>query len=360
MEVEREEPASVGLRPGIAFVDQAAAVGMATAEAVGRSVAGGLPAGTDIEVEVIGMLIDQLIGQRVGIDTVGLGEVGSGNQMPEMAVDGVHEETLPLGGPVVAPGVGRAGGQHLGSLLADVIPPEAALHGQPLLIGGARAADPRGAGVAAAAVEPAVGAEGEAVGQVVMARRANLEAIEHHLSRSIGHEIAVGIRDEEDLRRAAEPHASVAHRHAREQLHVVGEHDRRIEKAIAVRIVKDEHTVAQRAVKPQPSFGVGEVFSDPQAAAGILADGDRVAERRFGGKQLHPKALRHRQGSSSLHCGEGRCISLLAVGGLGKGVVRSSRLCENDCQHRCILHCSIARSLRWRPRTAAAVAAAMP
>ena len=128
VEVQREQPPAVNRRPVGALIDQAAAMGMTAAEIVGLTVPRLLPAGPNIKVVVVSMLVDQFIRERVGVDAVGLGEVSPGDQMPEMAVDRIDEEALPLSRPVVPPGVGRAGGEHLGPTLIHRVPPEAALH----------------------------------------------------------------------------------------------------------------------------------------------------------------------------------------------------------------------------------------
>lgn len=65
---------------------------MAAAEVVGLAVAGVRPVARGVKVPVVGVVVDELIDVRVGVDGVRADEVRSGDAVPEVAVDGVDEE----------------------------------------------------------------------------------------------------------------------------------------------------------------------------------------------------------------------------------------------------------------------------
>src|SRR5438046_996367 len=73
--------------------------------------------------------------------------------------------------------------------------------------GGAWPADVRRAGPAVPAVEPAVRAPGEPVGEVVPALLVT-EPVEDHLRLAVGPVVAVAVGDEQQIRRGHDPHAA--------------------------------------------------------------------------------------------------------------------------------------------------------
>ena len=136
VEIEGEELAAVRLGPLVGEVDHQSAVRVAAAEAVVFGPGGGtvvqLP--RVVPVVMIGVLVDRLVDVRVRLDRVRAHEVGAGDQVPEVAVDRVDEEPLAERVPVVAPGIGRAVGEHLEPLPQGMIAPEAAADGDALAL----------------------------------------------------------------------------------------------------------------------------------------------------------------------------------------------------------------------------------
>ena len=57
---------------------------------------------------VVGMLVDDRVRSRIGLDRVRAGEVGAGDHVPEVTVDRVDEKGLAQRVPVVSPRIGRA------------------------------------------------------------------------------------------------------------------------------------------------------------------------------------------------------------------------------------------------------------
>src|SRR5262249_18822231 len=127
-------------------------------------------------VQVVGAALDEAVGVRVEVLPVHADEVGAGHDVEEVLDDAVGDEQLAVLVPVQAPGVGGAPGDHLDLPARRVVAPDAAVHGGPLLGGGAGRAD---AGLrldAVEAVQPAVGAPGQAVDDVVLGLQ--VEAVE--------------------------------------------------------------------------------------------------------------------------------------------------------------------------------------
>ena len=159
---------------------------------------------------VIGVLVDQGIGPRVGLDRVRADEVRAGNQVPEVAIDRIDEERLAQRGPVVSPGVGGPVGQHLEPLADRVISPEPAAHGHAEPLWSAGKADLAGRGSPATAIEPAIWAPSQAVGERVVVLHGDAESVEHDLGGAVGHVVAVAVGDEQQPGRAEQPGAAEA------------------------------------------------------------------------------------------------------------------------------------------------------
>ena len=99
---------------------------------------------------------------------------------------------------------------------------------------------------AVAAVEPAVRPPGERVEDVVLGVL-DVPAVEHDLGRA-GRLVAVVDRDEEQVRRRAEPDAAEAELDAGEVHAVVEEDGLLVERAVAVGVFEDDDAVAALAV----------------------------------------------------------------------------------------------------------------
>ena len=296
--------AAVVLGPVVAQIDHHPGVGVATTEIVGGAVPRLLPAIAGVEVPVVGMHVDEFIGVRIRVERAVPWIMRPGDDLPEVAVDGVDEEAVAEGVPVVAPRVRGAVGGHLEPARARRVAPDAPFEPHPLLCRGTRRADATRAGAAAATVEPAVGAKPQSVGKVVVVLRCHLEAVEHHPRRSVGNVVAVAIGHEEQSWWAHQPHAAEPDLHARQLLEVVEKHLSFVGLAVAVAVGEDEHPVAEPGVHLDRTFGIGVVFRNPEPAAGIPGHGDRVLHVWFGGEHADMKPSRHVDRGSGLAGGK--------------------------------------------------------
>src|SRR5437016_13151698 len=95
--------------------------------------------------------------------------------------------------PVVAPRIRRAAAQRLERVVHGMIPPHRATQRNSRFLRRARCADFAGTRRTASTVEPAIGAEAEAVREIVVVLRRQYEAIEHHFGGSIRHAITIAI-----------------------------------------------------------------------------------------------------------------------------------------------------------------------
>ena len=94
-------------------------------------------------------------------------------------------------------------GKHFEHVPGRMIAPDAGVERDATVVGGAGLADARVGEDAVAAVEPAVGAPGEAVERLV--RVVLAPAVEEDLRRPVGPVVAVLVGDEQELGRRADP-----------------------------------------------------------------------------------------------------------------------------------------------------------
>jgi hypothetical protein len=308
----------VGGGPVVAEVDHQADVGVTATAGVGGPVAGFGPVLRGVEVPVIGVLVDQPVRARVGVDRVRTDVVGPGDPVPEMAVDGVDEEQFATFVPIVTPRIGGARAQHLHHLPHRVVAPNGAAHRD--AVGGGRtgATDFAGSRGTAAAVEPAVGAEAETVGETVEVFGRHGETVEHDLGRTVGHGVAVPIRDEQQLRRAERPDPTMSHLHAGEPLEVVGEDPPLAVTTVTPTVGQDDDAIAKPQIEFQGPLGVGVVFRDPQPAACIPHHRDRILDLRFAGEQRGLETGRQLQGRERFSRRQGWAGEVRRRAGVGR------------------------------------------
>jgi len=321
VEVEGEEVAAVLLGPVLALVDHHADVGVAAAELVGGTVAGFGPVAFRVEVPVVGMHVEVLVGVGIGVDGVGADVAGSGDAVPEVAVDGVDEEEFAVFVPIMAPGIGGAAVEGFEDLALGVVAPDGAAEGDAVVVGGAGETDFAGGGGPAAAVEPAVGAPAEAVGKVVVVGGGDREAVEDGFGGAVGEVVAVAVGDEEEAGRAHEPEAVGGPLDAGEVGELVGEDDGFVGFAVVVGIGEDEDAVAVAGIELfAGQFVESVVFGDPEAARGVPGAGDGVADLGFGGEDGDVEAVGDAEGGGGFGGREGFAGDLFGVDGGGEGL----------------------------------------
>ena len=160
VDVVHEQRAAVLGRPGAAQVDHRAGVGVAAAGGVGAAVAA-VRVGAQV-MPVVGDGLDVVVG--VGIEVLArLPLVAAAlDHVIKVRDDAGRDEHLAAGVEVDAPGVAGAVGEDLEDVPRRVIAPDAGVDRRALGVGRAGLADARVGEDAVAAVEPAVGAPGEA------------------------------------------------------------------------------------------------------------------------------------------------------------------------------------------------------
>ena len=246
VQVTGEKFAVVFLRPDAALVDEAAHVGVAAAELVGL-VADALVdvvpfLRAAIPVVVVGGVADVPVGERIQMRAERAFVVGAGDSVPEVADYCVRVEKLAVLVPVHPPRIRAAVAENLEFFRNWMKAPDRAVHGNAVLIRYAGNTHVRGRGDAVATVEPAVGSELEAVDDVV-SYRLGVEAVEHHDRLAIGDEVAVGIGDEEQLRRTGHPDTAVTDCDRGETFGFVPKDSAFVGFAVAVSVFEDDDTI---------------------------------------------------------------------------------------------------------------------
>ncbi len=278
VEVQRKHLGSERGRPLVALGDEETGVSVPAAEIVCRTVARLRPTLLRIEVEVVRVVIDLFVDVRVGIEEEGAREVGTGNHVPEVPVDGVDEEEVVQVVPIVAPGVGRAVTKHFESAGASVETPDASVEGNARCVGGAGSANAARARAAASPVEPAVRSEADSVCKVVMAVAGDGEAVENGLGFRVWLVVVVAVRDEEQFGRANGPDAVLRDFDSGQALKRVGEDGGLWCGGVRGMRGKHDDAVAELGFEAFGMLGVGEVFSDPEPSFVIPRGGDGVAD----------------------------------------------------------------------------------
>ena len=291
VQIHRHELVAILRRPVVSLVDHHADVRMTAAETVRAAAAavGVVPLLAGVPVIVVGLLVDELVDERIRVFAMHALEVSAVDALPAVADDGVDEEQLVVLGPIGAPRVGGAMAIRLEDLRHRVIAPKTAGGGLALLLGHARDVDPRGTGDTDAAVEPAVRAPLESVGEGVTTGGSGAEAIKDDLRRA-GRLVAVH-RDEDQVRRADGPDAAEAALDAGEHLDLVREHGPLVELPVMVSVLEDDDPVSEVEIEALLAVGVRIVLGDPQAAAFVPAHRDRLTDIRFGGEERGLEAL---------------------------------------------------------------------
>ena len=110
----------------------------------------------------------RLIHKPTGTERVRPPVVGSWNDLPEVAVDGVDKKSFTMPVPVVAPGVGGAVADRLKLFPVWVVTPDATANRHLIRRGIVGTLDESGGRSTAAAIQPPVGTKPQAVGKVVM------------------------------------------------------------------------------------------------------------------------------------------------------------------------------------------------
>ena len=244
---------------------------------------------------VIRVRINERVGVRIRVQRAAAHEMRPGKCVPKMAVDRVDVEEFAELIPVVPPRVRVARRDRLEYPALRLVAPHPAAHRHTLFRRTAGRAHFTRSRATHAPVEPAIRAEAQAVGEIVIVLLRHREAVEHHLRRAIRHIVAIAIGDEEHIRRTHRPHTAAAHLDAREHLQIVAENFARGKMAVVIFVLEDEDAVAQPEIEFPRRLGVGVILRDPQPPASVPRHRDGIPHIRLGGKHggLETRRQRH-------------------------------------------------------------------
>jgi len=107
----------------------------------------------------------------------------------------------------------------------------------------------------------------------------------------IGAVVAVGVLQEQNVRRVRHPHAAMTDRDSRRNVQAFGKDGDFVDAAVVIGIFQDLNAVA-----PGPRFAarVFEAFRDPNTAAFVEGHRDRIHQVGLGGHDFHGEARWHR------------------------------------------------------------------
>ena len=203
-----------------------------------------------------------------------------------MADHAVGDEGLPIVVEIKAPGVCCAAGNGFEDVFGWMITPDTARLLFALGVGLARLADQRRRRDAIAAVEPTVRSPDQAVHDVVL----SLErpAVEDRLLRPLG-SVRVAGGNEHQPRRRAEPDTAKAQLEARQVGRVVAEDLALVKVPRIFAVAEDQHAIVPlgRPVRVRIALG------DPQPAAIVGREADRLRDVRLAREERHMKAIRN-------------------------------------------------------------------
>ena len=294
MDVVHEDRVAVLLRPVVPEIDHRAAVSMPAAGFVFFVTADPVAHIADPdEMQMVGDGRDALVRVSAGLSISPGFVVSSLDGVEQMRVHAIADERLPIVVPVDAPGIGGPIGKRLPLMPDRMVPVDAAVIPDALLIRRARLADHRPVRSSVGPVQPTVRSPGKAIGQIVCVRM-RAKPVQQDLRLAVGNVVAVSVRDEVEVRRRHDPRAAEPDLDAGDVVELVIEDRSLVEPPVAVGVLENQNPVTRLG-------GVVRVvvrFGDPESASVVDAEPDWLPDVRFAGKQRHFKPLRddHRLG----------------------------------------------------------------
>ena len=296
VQVEREEILAVDLGPVVAEVDhradvRVAAVDRRRAGLAGAALAAVVARGRRHEILQVRREVGAVVrheGRVIGVGLVPEVRIADDLRRATAAVEtaAVRDEEMAGLVEVDAPLVAAAGGEDLELVAHGMIAPDAGAQRDALGVRRAGFADVGAGEHALVAVEPAVRTPEEAVQRLV--RVLVTPAVEQHLGRAVGFVIVVAVGNEEQLGRGADPDAAEADLDATDEIEALRENLLRFEDAVAIGVLEDEDAVLALAGGLFVRVAVG--FRDPDAAAVVEREGDRLVDVGFGRDEFRLEA----------------------------------------------------------------------
>ena len=302
----------------VALVNHQPAVRVPAAQRVVRRTAARLAPLRARPVQVVGGTLHQLEEIRPVVLAEHPLVIAAGDDVPVVPDDIVREERLPVLIPVQAPGIRRAATDHVELLRHRMVAPDGAVQRYPIIRRRARPAHRGLRGDAVAAVKPAVRPPREAVHEVVP--RVDVPPRQGDHRRAVRHIVAVGIRDEEQVRQREHPHAAEARQHAR---HVAARVEENLPLHVAPRAiaVREDEDAVGRGVGDAVVLlggGIGEVLDHPEPPTVIELHRDGLHDLRLGGEELRAEARRQSNLLQRLRRGRGQVPGLLRIRDAGR------------------------------------------
>ena len=112
-----------------------------------------------------------------------------------------------------------------------------------------------------------------------------------------GASVPVLDRDEQKIRRGADPHAAEPDLDAADEVQVLDEHLPAVEASVAVGVLEDQNPILALAFRR--AHGIRVAFGNPQPAAVVEREGNRPHDVRLGCGELDGEALRHGHGAAA-------------------------------------------------------------
>ena len=258
----------------------------------------------------------------------------AGDDVPEMRNHAGGDKHLAVVVEIETPRIAETVGDNFEAILRRMIAPDAAvdvlavnhrdLFGKRLAlfeefsaVGGF--ADRRAGREALAAIEPAIGPPVEAVERFMAVLDA--PAGETNLDGGVSLVVAVLVRDEEEIRRRAEPETVEAHRDGRGKRDAFDEDLAGVEFPVAVGVFEDDDAAVAVVGEAGLAGFVVAIFRDPHAPAVVPAKGHRLGDHRFGGGEFRFEASGDGHFGGGLFAGEEGRLEALGLGEAPKDAV---------------------------------------
>ena len=252
---------------------------------------GQIEAGSAVCREV-GVVADRLDGcVSVGI------EIGTRLFVVDAALDDVKEMRDDAAGgktvaeiiEVKAPWIGESTGEDFEFASLGVEAPDPGVEIDTIVFGSARFSNEGVGEDPLATVEPAVGPPDETVESFVAVLHA--PSVEKNFGFGVRNIVAIGVRDEDEIRRSSEVDAAVSDRDTRSEGDFIVKEFFGVKDAVAIGVLENLDS-AELFVFVRPPVDVVIVFYNPNASARIESKGDGFADVRLGGIDRNVESVR--------------------------------------------------------------------
>jgi hypothetical protein len=235
-------------------------------------------------MNMIGGLLDQLIGMRIQVDTVHTFYVRSWDNMPEVADNRVDDKHLAVLIEIESPRIGHSVHHIFDGAMDGMVSPDTGIDLDALRVARAWFADIAGRLNPVSSVEPTIGSPFETVGWRVT-NDPFIESIEHDDRRTVGNVIPVSVGKEKKIWQADSPNPSVAHFNAGQFASIVPKDSSLIVFSIAILIFKNDNAIPLISVEATRSTTCPTiVLCHPKATSFIGGNRNRILDVGFGCK----------------------------------------------------------------------------